>query len=56
MLHQGDSLKVVQKQLRHANPQITLSTYIHLLPDERKQAAKRLDTTILGATGHAASV
>jgi integrase len=56
MLHQGDSLKVVQKQLRHANPQITLSTYIHLLPDERKQAAARLDTTILGASGHAASV
>lgn len=56
MLHQGDSLKVVQKQLRHANPQITLSTYIHLMPDELKEAAARLDTTILGAVDHAASV
>ena len=56
LLHQGASLKVVQKQLRHANPQITLCTYIHLLPDERKAAAALLDTTILGASGHAASV
>jgi len=49
LLFQGDSIKVVQKQLRHANPQITLKTYIHLMPDEQDQAVLRLDETILGA-------
>ncbi|MFP6646728.1 MAG: site-specific integrase [Candidatus Latescibacterota bacterium] len=49
ILYQGDSIKVVQMQLRHANPQITLTTYIHLMPNERRRAVEQLDETIMGA-------
>jgi integrase len=49
ILFQGDSIKVVQMQLRHANPQITLTTYIHLMPNQRRRAVELLDETIMGA-------
>lgn len=48
MIHQGDSIKAVQSQLRHASPRLALDTYIHLMPNVRREAIHRLDATIFG--------
>lgn len=48
MLANGESIKAVQRQLRHANPQITLATYAHLYPEDQAAAAARLDAVLVG--------
>jgi hypothetical protein len=52
LLHQGENLKLVSKQLRHADPKITLSTYAHLLPDAGQEALERLDAALLSASNN----
>ena len=52
LLHQGENLKLVSKQLRHSDPKITLSIYAHLLPDVGKEALVRLDDTILSPSNN----
>ena len=49
MLQQGEHPKVVSERLGHNNIQITLDTYSHALPNLQKEAADRLDETILGS-------
>ena len=49
MLQQGEHPKVVSERLGHNNIQITLDTYSHALPNIQKEAADRLDETILGS-------
>ena len=39
----GQSVKVVQERLGHANAQVTLNTYAHLLHDAQTRAATALD-------------
>ena len=48
LIHQGESPKYVQKQLRHASIEMTFDTYGHLFPDENREAAARLDATLFG--------
>jgi len=49
LIHQGESVKYVQRQLRHASAQITLDRYSHLFPDANREAARRLDATLFNA-------
>jgi hypothetical protein len=42
LLSQGESIKLVQKQLRHRDVKVTLSTYTHLLPEAGPEALKKL--------------
>ena len=53
LIAQGESLKYVQKQLRHASIDITFDTYGHLFPDDNREAARRLDETLFGKKGRA---
>ena len=48
LLHQGESIKYIQRQLRHATIQVTLDTYGHLFDDVHREAAERLDRTLFG--------
>jgi len=48
LIHQGESPKYVQKQLRHASIEMTFDIYGHLFPDENQAAAKRLDEALFG--------
>jgi integrase len=48
LLAQGESIKLVQKQLRHRDVKVTLSTYAHLMPEAGPEALKKLDATIMG--------
>ena len=48
LLHQGESVKLVQKQLRHKDPTVTLGIYAHLMPEAGTEALKKLDVTIFG--------
>ena len=43
MLSQGIHPKIVQERLGHANIQITLDTYSHVLPGLQEAAAKAFD-------------
>jgi len=49
MIHQGDSPKYVQQQLRHSSIEMTFDTYGHLFPDENREAVQRLDDTLWGS-------
>ena len=42
MLKGGEHPKVVQEMMGHANINITLDTYSHVLPDMQDKAADRL--------------
>jgi integrase len=42
MLKGGDHPKVVQEMIGHANINVTLDTYSHVLPDMQDKAADRL--------------
>ncbi len=48
MISNGESIKAVQRQLRHATIQITLDTYSHLYPEDRAAASHRLDALLVG--------
>ena len=50
LIAQGESIKYVQRQLRHASSQMTLDRYGHLFPDPNRAAASRLDDTLFGAS------
>jgi integrase len=50
LLHQGENIKYVQRQLGHASVQTTLDLYGHLLPDIHNRAGERLDETVFGNT------
>jgi integrase len=43
MLKQGTHPKIVQERLGHAQVQLTLDTYSHVLPDMQSEIANRLD-------------
>lgn len=43
LIHQGANIKYVQRQLGHANIQMTLNTYSHLLPDAGKEAIGKME-------------
>lgn len=44
MLHAGVNVKVVAQLLGHANANITLRTYAHLMPDSQSDAASKLES------------
>lgn len=48
LLSQGESVKYVAQVLGHSNPSITLSTYVHVLPETGTQAARKLDEQVFG--------
>jgi integrase len=48
LIHQGESPKYIQKQLRHASIEMTFDIYGHLFPDVNQEAARRLDDTVWG--------
>lgn len=47
LIQAGISPKVVQQRLGHADVQITLNTYTHVLPEMDMEAAAKLDSIIL---------
>ena len=51
MIAQGENPKYIQKQMRHASIEITFDRYGHLFPDTNREAAQRLDETLLGGQG-----
>lgn len=60
LIAQGENVKYVQRQLRHASAQITFDRYGHLLPEARQEAVRRLDGVLFGESsmrspGHATS-
>ena len=48
LIHQKESPKYIQRQLRHASIDMTFDTYGHLFPDDTREVSKRLDETIWG--------
>lgn len=42
LLHTGATPKVVQEQLRHADPRVTLGLYAHVIGDDRRKAVERV--------------
>jgi integrase len=48
LLSQGEPIKYVQRQLRHSSAQTTLDRYAHVLPDQPRDATRRLDDAIFG--------
>ncbi len=48
MLKEGVHPKIVQERLGHANIQITLDTYSHVVPGLQDAAAKRFDEAFTG--------
>ena len=53
LLSQGEPIKYVQRQLRHSSAQTTLDRYTHVLPDQPRDASRRLDDAIFGRPGEA---
>jgi len=49
LLKQGVPVKVVQERLGHATPAVTLGIYAHVLPHMQEEAAKHLETQLLGS-------
>ena len=48
LIHQGESPKYIQKQMRHASIDITFDRYGHLFPDVNREAARRMGQTLFG--------
>lgn len=42
LLESGASLKVVQQQLRHSDPRVTLKIYSHVFEDSQRIAVEKL--------------
>ena len=51
MISSGISAKVVQERLGHANVDITLNTYTHVLSQMDADAAKKLDEIVFSDVG-----
>jgi integrase len=49
LLRQGEHPKVVQERLGHSTAAFTMSVYGHVLPGMPRDAARRLETRLLGA-------
>ncbi len=47
LISKGENPKFVQRQLGHANIQITMDTYGHLLPEVEREAPARLQKALL---------
>ena len=48
LLRTGTNPKVVSERLGHSTPSFTLSVYSHVLPGMQREAARRLEATLLG--------
>lgn len=49
MLWQGVSARVLQEVLGHAHVNVTLGTYAHVLPEQKKEAAQKVDAFLAAA-------
>jgi len=47
LLDSGATPKVVQEQLRHADPRVTLGVYGHVLGDARREAVEKVASIVL---------
>jgi integrase len=47
LLDTGATPKVVQEQLRHADPRVTLGVYAHVLGDAHREAVEKVAATVL---------
>ncbi len=47
LIHQGENIKYIQKQLGHSKPTVTLDIYAHLMEENNPAAADRLENAIL---------
>lgn len=52
MLHQGESIKYIQKQMGHSSPTVTLNIYSHLIQDQNLEAVNKLEKAIFESDGH----
>jgi integrase len=48
LLSQGESVKLVAEQLGHADVALTLRVYGHVLPNQQRSAAMKLDASSVG--------
>jgi len=48
LIHQGESPKYIQKQMRHASIEITFNRYGHLFPDVNKKAMDGMSEMLFG--------
>ncbi|PYU28760.1 MAG: hypothetical protein DMG32_01940 [Acidobacteria bacterium] len=51
LLHIGATPKVVQEQLRHADPRVTLGMYSHVIGEDRRNAVERVAALLGPAAG-----
>jgi integrase len=49
LIHQGENIKYIQKQLGHSKPTVTLDIYAHLMDENNPDAADRLEKSVLVA-------
>ena len=47
LLHTGATPKIVQEQLRHADPRVTLGVYGHVLGDAQREAVEKLAAIVV---------
>jgi integrase len=47
MLQNGESITYVKEQMGHHSIQITVDTYVHLIPGANRAAADRLSAIVL---------
>ena len=47
LLHTGATPKVVQEQLRHSDPRVTIQLYSHVIGDDRRNAVERVADLLL---------
>jgi integrase len=55
LIAQGESVKYVQRQLGHASATLTLDTYSHLFPAEKRTSAMRLEAQLAAGRAPAAA-
>lgn len=48
LIDQGENMKYISSQLRHASIRTTLDLYGHLMPEVNREAAQRLDRSVFG--------
>jgi len=49
LLRDRENVKVVSERLGHANPNVTLGIYSHVMPGDQRQAAARFAAIVAGA-------
>ncbi|MFH2098773.1 MAG: site-specific integrase, partial [Pseudomonadota bacterium] len=52
LIDQGENIKYIQSQLGHSSPTVTLNVYAHLMSPVNQESARRLDSSLFGATGN----